>query len=62
MKSKEIRDLNREEQQQKLDELRAELFNLRFQHAIGQLDNTQKMKQTKRTIARVQTIMRQGAH
>jgi large subunit ribosomal protein L29 len=38
-----------------------ELFNLRFQHEIGQLEDPQKMKQTKRDIARLKTIMREVA-
>jgi large subunit ribosomal protein L29 len=42
-----------------LVELKQELFNLRFQHETGQLENPQKLKQTKRDIARVKTIIRQ---
>jgi large subunit ribosomal protein L29 len=61
MKVSEIRELNPEEMQRKVDDLREELFNLRFQHGTGQLENPQKMKQTKRDIARLKTIMREVA-
>ncbi len=43
----------------KLKELKGELFNLRFQHAINQLDNTHKIVDVKRDIARVMTVMRE---
>jgi large subunit ribosomal protein L29 len=43
--------------QQKLTELKHELFNLRFQHEIGQLENSSKLKQTKKDIARIQTVL-----
>jgi large subunit ribosomal protein L29 len=58
MKPDEIRELSMEEQQRKLNELREELFNLRFQHETGQLENPQKLKMTKRDIARVATVIR----
>jgi large subunit ribosomal protein L29 len=61
MKTGEIRDLNLEEMHQKVSDLKEELFNLRFQHEIGQLEDPQKMKQTKRDIARFKTIMREVA-
>jgi len=57
MKASEARDLSMEEREQKVVELAEELFNLRFQHEIGQLENPQKMKQTKREIARLKTII-----
>jgi large subunit ribosomal protein L29 len=60
MKASEIRDLNMEEMHRKLADLKEELFNLRFQHETGQLENPQKMKQTKRDIARVKTILIQS--
>jgi large subunit ribosomal protein L29 len=60
MKASEIKDLSMEEMLRKLDDLKGELFNLRFQHETGQLENPQKMKQTKRDIARVKTIIRQS--
>ena len=60
MKASEIRDLGMEEMLRKLDDLKQELFNLRFQHETGQLENPQKMKQTKRDIARVKTLIKQS--
>jgi large subunit ribosomal protein L29 len=57
MKTGEIRDLNFEEMHQKVSDLKEELFNLRFQHEIGQLEDPQRMKQTKRDIARLKTII-----
>lgn len=57
MKASEIRGLSSGEMQQKLSDLRQELFNLRFQHEIGQLENPRKIKQTRKDIARIQTIM-----
>jgi large subunit ribosomal protein L29 len=62
MKASEIRDLSPEERQRKLNDLKEEVFNLRFQHEIGQLENPQKVKQTKRDIARVKTIIRESAN
>ena len=58
MKYKEIRELTDEELAKKLEERRAELFNLRFQMATSQLDNTARVTNVKRDIARVQTEMR----
>ena len=58
MKSAEIRNLSAEDLQAKLKEARAELFNLRFQMATGQLDNSARIKQVKKNIARIQTEMR----
>jgi large subunit ribosomal protein L29 len=60
MKASEIRDLNMEEMHRKLTDLKEELFNLRFQHETGQLENPQKMKQAKRDIARVKTVIKQS--
>jgi large subunit ribosomal protein L29 len=60
MKASEIRDLSPEEKLRKANDLKEELFNLRFQHEIGQLENPQKMKQVKREIARVKTIIRES--
>ncbi|MDJ0815927.1 MAG: 50S ribosomal protein L29 [Desulfobacterales bacterium] len=59
MKASEIRDMNPDEMQSKISDLREELFNLRFQHEIGQLENPQRMKQTKRDIARIETIIKE---
>lgn len=61
MKASEMRDLSLEEGQRKLTDLKQELFNLRFQHGVGQLENTAKLIQTKRDIARIQTILREKA-
>ncbi len=59
MKASEIRDMNLDEMQSKISDLREELFNLRFQHEIGQLENPQRMKQTKRDIAKIETIIKE---
>ena len=56
MKASEIRDMNIDEMQQKLSDLKGELFNLSFQHEIGQLENPQKMKETKKDIARIKPL------
>ena len=60
MKSSEIRELTVDENQRKVKDLKEELFNLRFQHGAGQLENPQKMKQVKHDIARCQTIAREA--
>lgn len=57
MKASELRDMKPVELNKKLDELKQELFNLRFQHAINQLENPQRLKVVKRDIARVKTVM-----
>ena len=57
MKAKEIREFKYEELETRLKDLKAEFFNLRFQNATGQLANPMQMKQVKRDIARVKTIM-----
>jgi large subunit ribosomal protein L29 len=59
MKTGDVRSLSPEERQQKLVEMKQELFNLRFQHATGQLENPQRLKQIKRDVARVQTVIRE---
>ena len=58
MKAAEIRELSAEDLQVKLKEAKAELFNLRFQMATSQLDNTARVGQVKKDIARIQTEMR----
>ena len=55
--TKDLRAMSVEELNAKLKELKEELFTLRFQHAINQLDNPQKMVDVKRNIARVMTIL-----
>jgi large subunit ribosomal protein L29 len=59
MKAREIRDMTNVELNSKLVDLKNELFNLRFQLATGQLDNTGKIKLVKKDIARVQTVIKQ---
>ena len=58
MKAFEVRELSTDDLNEKLDEARAELFNLRFQMATSQLDNTARVKQVKKDIARIQTEIR----
>jgi large subunit ribosomal protein L29 len=60
MKASEIRELSEDELLRKSADLKEELFNLRFQHEVGQLENPNKMKQVKRDIARVKTIIREA--
>ncbi len=60
MKMSEIRDMSREELGPKEKELKEALFNLRFQKEVGQLENPQKIKQTKRDIARVKTAINES--
>ena len=55
-----IRELGEAELQNKLKDLKTELFNLRFQHAINQLDNPMRLKAVKKEIAIVKTIMREN--
>ncbi len=58
MKASEIKEMTANELQEKLKDLKQELFNLRFQHAVNQLDNPMRMKAVKRDIARVKTFIR----
>lgn len=60
MKASEIRDLSAKELSDKLNDLKAELFNLRFQHAINQLENPMRLNVVKKDIARVKTLIRQN--
>jgi large subunit ribosomal protein L29 len=57
MKASEFRDLSIEELEVKERELAESLFNLKFQHATGQLDNTAQLNKTRKDIARVKTIL-----
>ena len=59
MKVSEIRELTQSELQEELNELKSELFKLRFQHATNQLENPMKIKDVKKSIARVKTVMRE---
>ena len=61
MKAKELRQLSEGELLIKEKELGEELFNLRFQHATGQLENVMRIPQVKRDIARVKTILKEKA-
>lgn len=61
MKASEIRELTREESERKRVEMKEELFNLRFQHGIGQLESPAKLKQVKRDIARLETRLREAS-
>ena len=59
MKVKDIRDMSAGELNQKLASLKEELFNLRFQLATVQLENPMRIKEVKKTIARIKTIQRE---
>ncbi|WP_291635525.1 50S ribosomal protein L29 [Clostridium sp.] len=56
---KELRESNPQDLQVKMFDLKAELFNLRFQLATGQLENPMRIKQVKKSIAQIKTILRQ---
>ncbi len=58
MKANDIKELTAAELEEKLAELKQELFNLRFQHAVNQLENPMRMKAVKKDIARVKTFIR----
>lgn len=59
MRAKEIRDLTMEELNKKLNDAKDELFKLRFQLATGQLDNPMRIKEVRRSIARIRTVMKE---
>jgi large subunit ribosomal protein L29 len=59
MKANEVMDFSVEDLQEKTDELNQELFNLRFQLHTGHLENTARIPQVKKDIARVKTVLRQ---
>ena len=59
MKINEIREMSSQDLEKKLKELKQELFNLRFQHAVNQLENPHKIADVKKDIARVKTILNQ---
>ena len=59
MKTKELHELTVDELNTKLKELKEELFNLRFRHAIGQLENPSALNTCKKDIAKVKTILRE---
>ena len=58
MKTNEIKDMTVDELNSKLAELKQELFNLRFQHAVNQLENPKRLQAVKKDIARVKTFIR----
>lgn len=59
MKASEIREMTTDEMLRKVTDLKQELFNLRFQHEIGQLENQAKIRQTRQDIARLLTVSRE---
>ena len=59
MKANELRAMTKEDLNSKLADLKKELFNLRFQNATNQLDNTARIKEVRKNIARIQTVMTQ---
>ena len=59
MELKKIREMSEAELNSELVRMKKDLFNLRFQHVTGQLENPIKMRETKRDIARVKTIIRE---
>lgn len=59
MKAKDIREKSQDELVKEVGELKSELFKLRFQHATNQLDNPMKLKDVKKSIARIKTIMKE---
>ncbi|MCI1955593.1 MAG: 50S ribosomal protein L29 [Oscillospiraceae bacterium] len=60
MKPSEVRELSTEELESKLKDLKAELFNLRFQLTINQLDNPMRIQAVKKDIARIKTVLREN--
>jgi large subunit ribosomal protein L29 len=59
VKAQELKEMSEAELRQKEKDITAELFNLRFQHATGQLENTQRLPQVRKNLARVKTVLRQ---
>ena len=59
MKASELRELSLEELGHKLSDMTQELFNLRFQRATDQLENATRLRQTRREIARIKTVLRE---
>ncbi len=59
MKVSEIRELSSQELQDKIRELKEELFNLRFQMATGQQENTMRLGHVRKSIARIKTVLRE---
>jgi large subunit ribosomal protein L29 len=59
VKARELKELSEAELRQKVQDFTAELFNLKFQHATGQLENTERLGQARKDLARVKTILRE---
>ncbi len=59
MKATELRALSAQDLNKKLADLKTELFNLRFQHAVNQLDNPLRLSEVKKDIARVKTVLKE---
>lgn len=59
MKATDIKEMSVDEMNNKLDDLKQELFNLRFQLAVNQLENTARLKAVKKDIARIKTVLRE---
>ena len=60
MKIEKVRELTEHELEKELVKMKNELFNLRFQHVTGQLENPNRMKDVKRDIARIKTVIREN--
>jgi large subunit ribosomal protein L29 len=61
MKAKELRDLTAEELLKREKDLKEEVFNLRFRHSTGQLENTSRLKLVKKDIARIELVLHEKA-
>jgi len=59
MKGRELRELTKEELLKKKKDAKEELFNLRFQHSTGQLENTARLKLLKKDVARIETVLQE---
>ena len=59
MKGKDLKELTKEELLKKKKDTKEELFNLRFRHSMGQLENTARLKLLKKDVAKIETILRQ---
>lgn len=59
LKASELRQFSQSELEGRLDELKEELFNLRFQREVGQLEDVNRMREVKRNVARVLTVLRE---
>lgn len=60
MKARELRELQKEELERKEEDLKDQLFKLKFQHSLGQLENALKLKLIKKDIARIKTILKEN--